>query len=62
MSRRVGKGGEVGEGAELDLFDELRGAFPDDQIARVKTRPGVILHDVRYKGKSSGKIVIDSIR
>jgi hypothetical protein len=60
MSRRVTKGGEVGEGAELDLYDELRTAFPDDAIARVKTRPGVILHDVRYKGKSSGKIVIDT--
>jgi hypothetical protein len=60
MSRRVAKGGEVGEGAELDLFDELRGAFPDDQLARVKGRPGVILHDIRYKGRSSGKIVIET--
>ena len=60
MSRRVKKGSEIGEGAELDLYDELRAAFPDDQTARVKGRPGIILHDVRYKGKSSGKIVIDS--
>ena len=61
MSRRVKKaGGDVGEGAELDLYEELRAAFPDDQIARVKGRPGIILHDVRYKGKSSGKIVIDA--
>lgn len=60
MSRRVKKGGEVGEGAELDLFEELRGAFPDDHLARVKGIPGVILHDVRYKGKSAGRIVIDA--
>ncbi|HJQ35752.1 MAG TPA: DUF2130 domain-containing protein [Thermoanaerobaculia bacterium] len=61
MSRRVKKaGGDLGEGAELDLYEELRGAFSDDQIARVKGRPGLILHDVRYKGKSSGKILIDS--
>ncbi len=61
MSRRVKKaGGDLGEGAELDLFEELRGAFPDDEIAHVKGRPGIILHEVRYKGKSSGKILIDS--
>jgi hypothetical protein len=60
MSRRVKKGGDIGEGAELDLYEELRGAFPDDAIARVKGAPGVILHDVRYKGKSAGRIVIDS--
>ena len=59
MSRRVKKG-DVGEGAELDLYEELRGAFPDDAIARVKGKPGVILHDVRYKGKSAGKIVLDA--
>ena len=41
MSRRVKKGaGEIGEGAEIDLYDELRGAFPEDQIARVKAKGG----------------------
>ena len=59
MSRRVKKGGDLGEGAELDLFEELRAAFPDDQIARVKGRPGVLLHEVRYKGKSAGRILLD---
>ena len=59
MSRRVGKSdGDVGEGAELDLHDELRGAFPEDQISRA--RGGALIHDVRYKGKSAGKILIDS--
>ena len=58
MSRRVGKsGGEVGEGAEIDLHDELRGAFPEDQVGRAKG--GLLVHDVRYKSKSAGKIVID---
>lgn len=61
MSRKVKKaGGDVGEGAELDLFEELRGAFPDDQITRVKGAATVLLHDVRYKGKSCGKMVIDT--
>lgn len=60
MSRRVKKGADIGEGAELDLYEELRAAFPEDEIAKVKGRPGIILHDVRYKGKSSGKIVIDA--
>src|ERR1043165_9423547 len=37
MSRRVGKA-EVAEGGELDLYDVLREAFPEDQIARTKGR------------------------
>jgi hypothetical protein len=62
MSRRVKKGGDVAEGAEIDLYDELRGAFPEDQIARMKGKTGAanLLHDVRYKGKSAGKILVDS--
>jgi hypothetical protein len=61
MSRRVKKsGGDLAEGAELDIYDELRSAFPEDQLAKIKGRPGIIVHEVRYKGKSSGKIVIDA--
>ncbi|HUR81189.1 MAG TPA: DUF2130 domain-containing protein, partial [Thermoanaerobaculia bacterium] len=61
MSRRVKKaGGEIGEGAELDLYEELRGAFPDDNLVRVKGKAGVLLLDVRYKTKSAGRIIIDS--
>ena len=61
MSRRVKKGGgDLAEGAELDIFDELLGAFPEDQIAKIKGRPGLILHDVRYKGKSTGRILVDA--
>ncbi|HEY4640201.1 MAG TPA: DUF2130 domain-containing protein [Thermoanaerobaculia bacterium] len=57
ISRRVGKGaGEIAEGGEIDLYDELRGAFPEDQITR---RPGdVLLLDIRYKGKSAGCMLI----
>ena len=62
MSRRVKKGGDIGEGAEIDMYDELHGAFPDDQITRLKSKTGAanLLHDVRYKGKSAGRILIDA--
>jgi len=57
ISKRVGKGGaELGEGAEIDLFDELRGAFPNDQLSR---RPGGnLLLEIRYKGKAAGRLLI----
>ena len=57
ISRHVGKSaGEIAEGGEIDLYDELRGAFPEDQLTR---RPGgVLLLDVRYKGKSAGRMLI----
>jgi hypothetical protein len=58
MGRRVKAGQDVGDGGEIDLHDELRGAFPEDQVSRIKG--GTLLHDVRYKGKSAGKILIDS--
>ncbi len=63
MTRRIQKkGGELAEGSELDLYEELRGAFPEDHITRVAKWKGgrLILHDVRYKDKSAGKIVIDA--
>jgi hypothetical protein len=62
ISRRVKKaGGDVAEGAEIDVYDELRGAFPEDQISRTKGKDGGnLLHDVRYKGKSAGRILIDA--
>jgi len=62
VSRRVKKAsGELAEGSEIDLYEELRGAFPEDQIARTKGKDGgSLLHDIRYKGKSAGKILIDT--
>lgn len=60
ISRRVAKGGgEVADGGELDLYDELRAAFPDDSLAR-RGKDGNLLLDVRYKGKSAGKLLIGS--
>lgn len=61
ISRRMKKDGlEVAEGADVDVFEELRGAFPEDQISRTRGRDGGnLLHDVRYKGKSAGRILID---
>jgi hypothetical protein len=53
---------ELGEGAEIDLYEDLKAAFPDDDIKRVKRgEPGVdIVHLVKLNGKPCGKIVYDS--
>lgn len=58
ISRRVAKGGgEVAEGGEINLYDELRAAFPDDALSR-RGNEGNLLLEVRYKGKSAGKLLI----
>jgi hypothetical protein len=63
MTRRLEKKAstELADGSDLDLFDELRAAFPDDNVVRVAKGKagGTLLHDVRYRGKSVGKILID---
>jgi hypothetical protein len=53
---------ELGEGAELDLFDELRKEFPSDDIKRVgKGQEGAdIVHKVVHSGHECGCIVYDS--
>jgi hypothetical protein len=53
---------ELGDGAEIDLFEALRESFPGDKITRIpKGQAGAdILHEVLYKGECCGKIVIDS--
>lgn len=53
---------ELGEGAEVDLFEELKAMFPGDLITRVqKGAAGVdIIHEVRHEGNVCGKIVYDS--
>jgi hypothetical protein len=59
ISRRVTKGGgDIAEGGELDLFDELRGAFPEDQISRRAGKDGDFLLEVRYKGKAAGRLLV----
>jgi len=53
---------ELGEGAEVDLFEALKAEFPDDRITRVnKGAPGAdIIHEVVNNGMVCGKIVYDS--
>src|SRR3984885_11836178 len=53
---------ELGDGAEIDLFEALRESFPGDKIARIpKGQAGAdIQHEVLYKGVSCGKIIVDS--
>jgi|SRR5581483_11758073 len=53
---------ELGDGAEIDLFDALRDSFPGDHVTRVqKGEAGAdIHHEVFHKGQSCGLIVIDS--
>jgi hypothetical protein len=53
---------ELGDGAEIDLYEELRSRFPTDEIVRVpKGQHGAdIHHTVYYKGQPCGKIVYDS--
>lgn len=53
---------EHGEGAELEMFEELRQAFPDDKIRRVPrgTAGADIIQEVVENGIVRGKIVYDS--
>ena len=53
---------ELGEGAEVHLFDALREEFPEDNIQRVKKglSGADILHRVRCNGRSCGQIIYDS--
>jgi hypothetical protein len=53
---------ELGEGAEVDLFEELKSEFPDDKISRVdKGAAGAdIIHKVVHNGKICGCIIYDS--
>src|SRR5260370_17861647 len=53
---------EIGEGAEVDLFETLKGAFEEDNITRVKKgQPGPdLIHEVRHNGMTCGTIIYDS--
>jgi hypothetical protein len=53
---------ELGEGAEVKLFDELRKEFPEDDIRRVpKGSAGAdIIHVVMLCGKKCGTVIYDS--
>lgn len=53
---------DLGDGAEIDLYEELRSLFKSDHFSRVpKGEPGAdIHHEVFHKGQPCGKIVYDS--
>ncbi|MBR1225230.1 DUF2130 domain-containing protein [Bradyrhizobium sp. AUGA SZCCT0176] len=53
---------ELGEGAEIDLYEALKSEFEGDRIERInKGQPGAdILHTVMHNGKECGKIIYDS--
>ena len=53
---------ELGEGAEVKLFDDLKAAFPSDNIRRVQrgASGADILHTVIHNGHDCGTIVYDS--
>lgn len=53
---------EIGEGAEIDLFEALKGEFESDRIERVnKGQAGAdILHTIIHNGQECGKIIYDS--
>src|SRR5262249_43375931 len=51
-----------GETSEIDLFEQLRGAFEGDRVRRVgKGVNGAdVIHEVVHNGKVCGKIIYDS--
>jgi hypothetical protein len=53
---------ELGEGSEIDLYEQLRAAFEGDRIQRVgKGVNGAdVIHEVIHNGKVCGKIVYDA--
>lgn len=53
---------ELGDGAEVDVYDTLREAYPRDDIKRIKRgQPGAdIRHEILYKGSVCGTILVDS--
>jgi hypothetical protein len=53
---------ELGEGSEIDLFEQLRTAFEGDRIQRVpKGMNGAdVIHEVVHNGQVCGKIIYDA--
>jgi hypothetical protein len=53
---------ELGEGSEIDLFEQLKEAFPQDRIWRVgKGVNGAdVIHVIVHNGQDCGKIIYDS--
>ncbi len=53
---------ELGEGSEVDLFEQLRDAFLGDRIQRVPkgVNGADVIHEVVHNGKVCGKIIYDA--
>jgi hypothetical protein len=53
---------ELGEGSEVDLFEQLRSAFAGDRIQRVPkgVNGADVIHEVVHNGRTCGKIVYDA--
>jgi hypothetical protein len=53
---------ELGEGSEIDLFEQLRSAFQSDRIQRVPkgVNGADVIHEVVHNGRACGKIVYDA--
>jgi len=53
---------ELGEGWEVDLFEQLRSAFESDRIQRVPkgVNGADVIHEVVHNGKVCGKIIYDA--
>jgi len=53
---------DIGEAAEIDLYDELIDAFPEDDIRRIqKGEAGAdIWQDIKDNGKPCGRLIYDS--
>jgi hypothetical protein len=64
MQRAIEKktAGELGEGAEMDLFEALKKEFPGDDIERINPgSPGADVRQVvRHNGHECGLIILDS--
>jgi hypothetical protein len=52
---------ELGDGLEINLYEELRSGFQSDRIKRVPkgVNGADIIHEVIHNGKSCGSIIID---
>jgi len=53
---------ELGEGSEIDLFEQLRAGFEGDRIQRVPkgVNGADVIHEVVHNGRTCGKIVYDA--
>ena len=53
---------ELGEGSEVDLYEQLRSTFASDRIQRVPkgVNGADVIHEVVHNGRACGKIVYDA--